>query len=252
MFSPLVDFHCHLDLFDDYTALFSHCESNRIVTLAVTTTPSAWPRNRELAAEGKFVVPALGIHPQLVGSRPKDMETFERYLPETRFVGEVGLDGSTQYRNSLAAQKDVFGRILDRCAQVGGRILSVHSLRAVRPVLELVRERLPAERGCVVLHWFTGTSADLHAAIDLGCYFSVNVAMLSSTKSIVAGIPKERLLTESDGPFLRIHGRQSRPHDVSATVAMLARIHDLEIQATRELVFNNLLKLAPELARVSA
>ena len=77
MAPPLVDFHCHLDLYPDFEALVADCDERRIHTLAVTTTPRAWVRNRDLAARTRHVRAALGLHPQLVGERWREVDLWE-------------------------------------------------------------------------------------------------------------------------------------------------------------------------------
>jgi TatD DNase family protein len=80
----LVDFHCHLDLYPNHAGAVAECERQGIFTLAVTTTPRAWPRNHELAAPTKHVRAALGLHPQLVRDRANEIELWREYLPRTR------------------------------------------------------------------------------------------------------------------------------------------------------------------------
>ena len=89
---PLVDFHCHLDLYPDHAEAVARCEREGVFTLAVTTTPKAWPRNQELAAATRHVRAALGLHPQLVAERSHEIALWKELLPRTRYVGEVGLD----------------------------------------------------------------------------------------------------------------------------------------------------------------
>jgi TatD DNase family protein len=139
-------------------------------------------------------------------------------------------------------QKRVFQRVLVCCAEAGGRILSVHSVRAQTAVLDLVASFLPLDRGRVVLHWFTGDRSQARRAVDLGCYFSVNAEMMNTERgrAVVAALPPERLLTETDGPFTRVDQRSTRPADVSRVVASLAQSRGLEIDAAGELVRTNL------------
>ncbi|WP_205414901.1 TatD family hydrolase, partial [Klebsiella pneumoniae] len=69
----------------------------------------------------------------------------------------VGLDAGPRFFKSLDAQKRVFQHILQRCAQAGDKIITVHSVRAVKIVLDFIEAYLPLGRGKIVLHWFTGT-----------------------------------------------------------------------------------------------
>jgi len=220
----LVDFHCHLDLYPNHSEAVATCEREQIYTLAVTTTPKAWPRNHELATSTRHVRAALGLHPQLVAERAGELTVWEQYLPQTRYVGEVGLDGGPAHYRSLELQKQVFERILVACERSGGKILSVHSVRTAKVVLDMLEAHLPPTRGRVVLHWFSGSKSEARRAIDLGCYFSVNAEMLRSERlrEIVALLPTARLLSETDGPFTQSNGRPSCPADVETVVEMLA------------------------------
>lgn len=237
-----VDFHCHVDLYKDHSALIAECDRERVATLAVTTTPKAWPRNRELASGSAHVRIALGLHPQVVAERERELLVFERYLSDARYVGEIGLDAGPRFYSSFPAQERVFERILRACAEQGGKILTIHSVRSAGKVLNHIERALPLDRARVVLHWFTGTLGEARRAVALGCYFSVNGEMLRSPKhrKLVASLPIDRLLTETDGPFVQRDGRTLRPRDVGATVAELAEVRSLSVEAMEEAILQNL------------
>ncbi len=220
-----IDFHCHLDLYPDFEAAIARAEAARVYTLTVTTTPKAWPRNHELTRHTRYVRAALGLHPQLVAERAHELVLWERYLPEASFIGEVGLDAGPQFYKSLDAQKQVFRTVLERCSDSGGKVLTVHSVRAVPMVLEMIERHLPQDRGIVVLHWFTGTKAEARRALMLGCYFSVNVEMTRSARgqALISDLPLSRILTETDGPFTRVDGLPAEPASVGATANAIAR-----------------------------
>lgn len=224
--SGLVDFHCHLDLYPDHLGLIEECERLGIKTLSVTNAPSVWPRNKRSVEYCRHVRVALGLHPQLAHEREREIELFERYLPETRYVGEVGLDGSPDYSSTKGIQRRIFRRILELCAQAGGKVLTVHSRRATREVIEMISTYLPQDRGKVVLHWFTGTKREAKQAIEAGCYFSVNIRMLESEqrRDLVDSLPRDLVLTETDGPFVRIGEAVTKPKDVVKTIEGLASL----------------------------
>lgn len=242
MRSGLVDFHCHLDLYPDHAAAVQQCEAEGVFTLAVTTTPKAWARNHELAAPTRNVRAALGLHPQLVGERAHEITLWEELLPRTRYVGEVGLDAGPRFYKSFDKQKEVFARILTLCASAGNKILTVHSVRATKIVLDMIEQHMSPERGRVVLHWFTGTLSEAKRAVDLGCYFSINAEMLLGEKrrALVECLPHERLLTETDGPFTQTGSRPTRPSDVLLVVNELASMRGLPISDTKMAILSNL------------
>ena len=209
----LVDFHCHLDLFPDPVSAVRDAEEAGVYTLTVTTTPKAWPRNHELTQGTRHVRAALGLHPQLVAERSAEIALWEEYLPQARYVGEVGLDAGPRYFRSLDLQKQVFTRVLQKCAEAGGKILTVHSVRTATMVLDLIESHLTRQQGQIVLHWFTGSKSEARRAVDLGCYFSINGAMLRNDRSrdLVAALPSDRLLTETDAPFTQVGNRPTAP-----------------------------------------
>jgi TatD DNase family protein len=240
-----VDFHCHLDLYPDHEALIAESDQECIATLTVTTTPKAWPRNRELAARSTHVRVALGLHPQVIAERAEEVFLLEKYLPEARYVGEVGLDAGPRFYKSLEQQERTFERVLRACAEHGAKILTVHSVRAVPKVLGYLEAHMPQGRCQVILHWFTGTAADARRAAELGCYFSINAQMLRSPKhrELVAKLPGDRLLTETDGPFVQVEGRAIRPRDVAATVTELATIRSVPERTMQKIILENLNRL---------
>jgi TatD DNase family protein len=118
-------------------------------------------------------------------------------------------------------------------------------VRAAKAVLDMIEILLPPTRGAPVLHWFTGTKAEAKRAVELGAYFSINREMLRGDRrrSMVASLPLERLLTESDGPFVKMEGRDARPSDVAATLDDLARLRSLPVLELADIVAHNLKRL---------
>lgn len=199
----MIDFHCHIDLYPEPASILSEVDARGTYVLAVTTTPKAWRGTRKLVGARKRVRVALGLHPELVAQRYSEVALLCGLLPEARFVGEIGLDGSPAHRGSLDLQREVFERILKESARQGGRIMSIHSRGAATLVLDALEKHRGA--GVPILHWFTGTVAELERAIAMGCWFSIGPAMFRSKKGrdLVLRMPLKRVLTETDGPFAR-------------------------------------------------
>lgn len=242
MSASFVDYHCHLDLYPDFENIIEECEKNQIYTLAVTTTPRAFPRNYELISNKKYVRAALGLHPQLIANIAHEIEIWKEHFDKTRYIGEIGLDAGVQYYNSLELQKVVFRTILDSCSNCGNKILSIHSVRSAPIVLEMIEKSSVYKKNKVILHWFSGDVSNLRKAIHLGCYFSINSEMLKNERSreLVRQIPLSKLLTETDGPFTSINQTVCRPIDVSKIVEMLAALLGQESNSISETIFLNL------------
>ena len=239
----MIDFHCHLDLYPDPNEVTQECVNRRIYVLSVTTTPSAWQGTSGLATNAPRIRTGLGLHPQLAHQRRVELDLFERLISETRYVGEVGLDGTNRFKPYWLDQVAVFSRILEVCRAVGGRIMSIHSRRAASSVLDFLESN--REAGIPVLHWFSGTSIELERAIRLGCWFSVGPAMLASKKgrNLTGMMPRDRLLTESDGPFARVNGRSALPWDSNRVVVWLARTWDEPVEVVERRIRDNLRNL---------
>ena len=163
-------------------------------------------------------------------------------MPETRYVGEVGLDAGPRFYKSLNAQKQVFQQVLERCAEAGGKILTVHSVRSAPAVLDMIETHLPPHRGSVVLHWFTGSKSDARRAVALGCYFSVNAEMMRTDRGreLILSLPRDRILTETDGPFTQRDGRSAEPSDVPITANTLGGMLGISTNAMAKVIASNL------------
>jgi len=239
----VIDFHCHLDLYPDPAAVAEECRRRGLYILSVTTTPAAWKGTSALAGDAPRIRTALGLHPQLAHEGRGELPLFGDLLRGVRYVGEIGLDGAPEFRPHWDAQIAVFEHILAKCAAAGGRIMTVHSRRASSAVLDRVAASPGA--GAVVLHWFSGSVRDLDRAAELGCWFSVGPAMLRGERgrTLAARMPRERVLTESDGPFAQLDGSPLLPWQVDGTVSALSRLWSVPRERADEMLLDNLRKL---------
>lgn len=233
-----VDAHCHVDLYPDHLRVMQEADDKRIYTLAVTNTPSVFQKMREIAQPYRYVRPALGLHPELAVERHRELPLIESLIRETRYIGEIGLDFRRGSVDSRSTQIRVFRRILDVCGNSGGRVLTIHSRGAEKEVLE---QLVSGNAGLPIMHWFSGSVALLRKAIEIGCYFSVNSAMTNSESGIrvIRAIPDDRLLTESDGPFVRTGSLPATPSNMIPLIQRLAALRGADTETTRKLVLSN-------------
>lgn len=253
--STLVDYHVHLDLFQDHENMLGQCEDQRIEIFTMTTTPLAWERNKVLAKARRAIRVGLGLHPQLVAQRAAEVEMFENLAPSTEYIGEVGLDAGPRFYKSLDLQREVFLRILRAARRSGPKIFSLHSIRSAGKVLDCIEAEIPNPSSFgIVLHWFTGSKSEAQRALEMGCFFSVNPMMLRSetARKTLQSLPLDRLLTETDGPFTeKTPGCRYLPADLADSVSELGGLLGLSSNAMGQQVMNNLNQLETVLKKSS-
>jgi TatD DNase family protein len=237
--SLYVDTHCHLDLYSD--PLKTLDEARETIVVAATELPS---RYRMLAARlrgDRRVRVALGLHPLRAASASAlEVGQLARQLRNVEYVGEVGLDFSAHGRETKTAQLRVFDRLLAEPA-LQHKVVTVHSRGAERVVIARLRSaKVPA-----ILHWYTGPLGLVTDALAGGLYFSINPAMLRSEKGrkVIAAVPRDRTLTESDGPFAKARGRAAGPADMQWLTSELARLWGTAPDNARQQVHDNLARL---------
>jgi TatD DNase family protein len=239
----MIDFHCHLDLYPNPREVTKRCTELGMYVLSVTTTPSAWEQSSALVVGTERIRVALGLHPELAQERKAELALFDKLLLDSQYVGEIGLDSSPNLRHTWSDQVFVFEHILSSCRSAGGRIMTIHSRRAADEVLERLEAFSGA--GIPILHWYSGGRRSLVRAIDLGCWFSVGPGMIAGVKgrALVAGMPQDRVLTESDGPFATIDGRNAFPWDADLAITALAEIWNTGRAGVAEILQDNLRRL---------
>jgi TatD DNase family protein len=234
-----VDAHCHLDLFSDPAALVRRIEERRVHTIAVTNAPSVFGHTEKLAAGSRYLHAAAGLHPELVATHAGELERLWPCIERTPYVGEVGLDYSTNDPALRTRQRVVFEKILERCAALRDKTITVHSRRAGANTIDAIGENFP---GKVILHWFTGTRREVERAARSGLYFSINPAMVNSKRGreLVEAMPRDRVLTESDGPFVMLGPQPADPTSAPIVLNYLSRLWKRSLGDVARAVLANL------------
>jgi TatD DNase family protein len=237
--SLYIDSHCHLDLFQDPAKTLD--DAPRTVVVLVTELPSQYRLLAVRFRGDKRVRIALGLHPlRAATASALELNQLTRQLANTDYVGEVGLDFSRHGRDTKDDQLKVFDRLLAQPA-LRHKVVTVHSRGAEAAVIE----RLRSAGAIAILHWYTGPARLIPEALDAGMYFSVNPAMLRAEKgkALIAQLPHDRVLTESDGPFAKAHGRQAGPVDMARLVSNVARIWGAAPGEACQQIYDNMARL---------
>jgi TatD DNase family protein len=235
----VIDFHCHLDLFPNAREVYKEASKRNEFTWLVTTSPKAFAATSRVLGESPTVLITPGLHPEIAHERAAELDLLLEQIATVQAVGEVGLDGSARFRSHYQVQCRIFEAVIRRCAELGGRTLSIHSRGAVKDILSTL-ERHPGF-GTAVMHWFSGTPAELKSADAHGCWFSIGPAMFESAngRSLAAKMPRDRVVPESDGPFAKIAGQTIMPWSASDTAERLSAVWEISVEESVNTLLRN-------------
>lgn len=227
-------------MFDDPAKIIAQIEAEKIYTIAVTNVPEVFTHTQSLIRECKYIKSALGFHPELAYQYKHQLPLFIDLLKETRYIGEVGLDNYKKSKEDFLEQRKVFEKVISVCHDAGNKILTIHSRRAEKEVISMIGSKFS---GKVIWHWYSGPLREIEYVIANGFYFSINYAMTLSDngKKIIERIPIDRLLLETDGPFIVIEKKPSTPLNISQTLTNLIsiKISQDDKNVTSNFVFEN-------------
>lgn len=242
----MIDTHCHLDQYREPLLIAQRADQLGVLTIGVTHLPSAFEIEFPITRRLRKIRIALGLHPLLVEQHDGQRAAFRKFASQTAFIGEVGLDYSKESRSTQKKQLDSFRFVLETLASLNTKkFITVHSRQAESDVLSCLQDY---EISGAIMHWYTGPLGLLEKALIKGHFFSVNPAMVASKKgrNIISRIPKERMLTETDGPYTSIDNRQVEPHDVNAVLRYLQELWKMPINEVAKIIDNNFMKIINE------
>ncbi|MET4084045.1 TatD DNase family protein [Pedobacter sp. UYP30] len=175
------------------------------------------------------------------GSEYPEFPIFIKNLHKTSYIGEVGMDFSREGISTKEVQLNSFSRILDEIKEKK-KILSIHSRRAEREIINLLIEK---QILAGIFHWYSGPLRLIDKIGQAGFYFSVNPMMTRSLsgKSIIGRIPREKILSETDGPFTSINGLVLKPKDCIKVIDYLSEIWQINASAVESQLQENFKKL---------
>ena len=261
--APVVDSHCHLDVTEmvsglpaaEAVALAAVVGVTRIVQIGCDLAGAQWAV--EAAERWPTVVAGVAIHPNdaaQMGSELADgLGLIEQLAghPRVRAVGETGLDFyRTPDEVGRARQREAFAAHI-AMAKAYDRTLVIHDRDAHREVLDVLDAEGVPER--IVMHCFSGDAEFAKACLNRGGYLSfagtVTFKNGQGLRDAAAITPLDRLLTETDAPYLTpmpYRGRPNAPYLIPLTARALAAVKGVpverlceEVTRTAQRVFGN-------------
>jgi TatD DNase family protein len=250
----LIDSHCHLNYpeFADISAVIARAKAADVQIMQTISTKRAdFAVVKRLAEVHPEIYCSIGIHPH--EAEPHEDITLEELLEEAAHprvigIGETGLDFYYEH-SPRVAQEVLFRRHIEAGRRLNKPVI-VHSRDADEDTIRILHEE--HERGAFpfLIHCFSSTKALAEESIKLGGYISLS-GILTFKKSnelrdIVEALPLERLLVETDAPYLAPLPHRGKPNEPAWTVLVaeqLAEVKRVSVEEVHQVTTENFIKL---------
>ena len=248
----LVDSHCHLDFADsaaEREAIISRARAAGVDTmLTISTRLDEFDAVRVIAEAHAEIWCSVGVHPHEAKDHtelsPQKLVALAAH-PKVVGIGETGLD----FHYDLSPrdiQEQVF-RAHIAASRESGLPLIIHARQADREVAWILEKERPPPG---VMHCFSSGRALADAALALGFYISISGIVTfrnaEELRAIVHDLPLERLLVETDAPYLApvpYRGKRNEPAYVAATAAAVAELKGIDLQHLAAITSANFFRL---------
>ncbi|RZS80993.1 TatD family hydrolase [Pigmentiphaga kullae] len=254
-----VDSHCHLD-FPELAAqlpeILERMRGNHVAqALCVSVNLPDWPRLMELVRGHDNLWASVGVHPDYEDTPDPTVEQLVELAatPKVVAIGETGLD---YYRltGDLTWQRDRFRNHI-RAARQTGKPLIIHTRSAAEDTLRIMEEEGAAEVGGV-MHCFTESQAVADAAIAMNFRISfsgiVTFKNARELQEVARSIPLDRILIETDSPYLAPvphRGKLNDPSKVVHVAEKIAELRGLTVQVVADASTDNFFNLFKDINR---
>lgn len=251
----LVDSHCHLNykgLIEDQLQVIARARAAGVTTmLNISTRESEWDSVIATASRDPNIWATVGIHPHEADAHP-DVDT-ERLIarsahPKVIGIGETGLD--YYYDHSDRDQQKTSFRSHIVAARETGLPLIVHTRDAEEDTAAILSAEMGKGAFSGVIHCFTASADFAEKALALGLYISLSgIVTFKNAKDLQATaitIPEDRLLIETDAPFLAPvphRGRTCEPAFVADTARFISGLRGISVERLQEITSRNFFTL---------
>ncbi len=256
-----VDSHCHLDfdaLSGDLDAVLARAADAGVSTMVtICTKLSEFDRVRRIAEAHQNIWCSVGIHPHNADSEPKTgAEELIRLAehPKVIGIGETGLDYYYDY-SPRDLQKAAFRKHIGAARETGLPLI-VHSRDADEDMAEILSDEMGKGAYPGLMHCFSSSPALCQTAVGLGLSISLSGIITfnkaDELKHIARDVPMERLLIETDAPYLAPvphRGKTNEPSFVVGTATKLAEIKGVSVEEIATVTTANFFELFKNAAR---
>ena len=252
----IVDSHCHLDfdnLYNDLDNVIKRAEINEVkYLLTISTNLKSFEKIKIIVEKYKNIYGTFGIHPH----ETKDFKNIDsKFIVKKKEahkkiigIGETGLDYYYNHSDKKI-QKASFVQHIKAASEIGIPVI-VHSRNAENDTYDILKNENKNSNLKVLIHCFTGSKSFAKKIVDLGFYISVSgiITFKNSTELMdtVSYIPTDRLLVETDSPYLApipYRGKSNEPSYIKHTVEKLSHLKKIPVNDIMKTTSNNFFKM---------
>jgi TatD DNase family protein len=257
----LVDSHCHLDfpqLISDIDGVVARAEEAGVgMMLTISTALSRFDGVLAIAERFDNIYCTVGVHPHEAETEP---DTVARQLidrashPKVVGIGETGLDYFYEH-SPRDIQQHVFREHI-RASRETGLPLIVHTRNADDDTARIMREEMEEGAYPGLIHCFSSSRELAEKSVELGMYISISgIATFKKAEELretIRGVPLDRLLVETDSPYLApvpFRGKDNEPSFVVHTARKVAELKELAPEELASVTTENFFRLFGKVRR---
>jgi TatD DNase family protein len=241
----MIDVHCHLEQKDyekDRDEVIKKCERELRAVITCCCHPDDFDLTMKMVEKYKnFVFATVSIHPEYIKEiEHLRVDDFLKRIEENKEkivgIGETGLDFIIEEPEWREKQKELFIKFIDLAKNLNLPVV-IHARKAFAEAIEIL-EKFGAKR--VLMHFFTAKEL-LPKVIKNGWWISVNTTLLNSKKikKIVRDLPIEKIMTETDSPWLGPNGTRNDPTSVKFVIERIAEIKKIDFEEADNITTQN-------------
>lgn len=242
--SNWLDSHCHINdeaFNEDLDAVLNMMVENNVTRcMLVSCNVKDYLKGLEISHKDIEIKRSIGVYPEDTNLSDEEFEEYVKYFKDVDAIGEIGLDYHW-YKDTKEKQKELFIRQIEIAKKMNKPII-VHAREAIQDTYDILKEH----RCKGVLHCYSGSAEMAKEFVKLGYYISfagpITFKNAKEPLEVVKSIPLDRILIETDSPYMApvpMRGKRNDPSNVVYIGKLIAKELNIEETKLQEIVNRN-------------
>ena len=248
-----VDFHTHLDWYENQEALFNQLKDFSGAIVAASVDAKSFRKNQEIRDKAKAlgysctIIPTLGVHPAKVVEACENLSSYDKFLADSPIIGEIGMDFCWYKEASPQKQEEVFRYFLEH-ANKTKKYCVVHTKDAEVQICRILEDYPDAK---IVIHWYDGPEDIFQEFMHRGYMttFGCETCRSKHIQNLLKMTPLSQLLAETDNPESEpwLGGKDNSINLIKRVYADIADVLNMEKEKLSSIIECNFQKIVRHL-----